>query len=43
MFDAWLNEMTDPTPAEMDAQLAENINLQKNPTEETLPLPWSNE
>lgn len=41
--DAWLNVMTEPTPAEMDAQLAENINLQKNPVEETLPLPWSNE
>ena len=36
----WLNEMTDPTPAEMDAQLAANIELQKNPVEETLPLPW---
>ncbi len=36
----WLNEMTEPTPAEMDAQLAANIELQKNPVEETLPLPW---
>ena len=36
----WLNEMTDPTPAEMDTQLAANIELQKNPVEETLPLPW---
>jgi len=39
--EGWLNEMTDPTPAEMDAQLAENIELQKNPVEETLPLPWT--
>jgi hypothetical protein len=36
----WLNEMTEPTPAEMDAQLAANIELQKNPVEETLPLPF---
>ena len=36
----WLNKMTEPTPAEMDAQLAANIELQKNPIEETLPLPW---
>jgi len=27
----------------MDVQLAANIELQKNPTEETLPLPWNNE
>jgi methionine aminopeptidase len=39
--EGWLNEMTDPTPAEMDAQLAENIELQKNTVEETLPLPWT--
>lgn len=39
--EGWLNEMTDPTPAKMDAQLAENIELQKNPVEETLPLPWT--
>lgn len=39
----WLDKMTDPSPAEMDTQLAANIELQKNPTEETLPLPWSNE
>ena len=32
--------MTDPTPAEMDEQLAANIELQENPIEETLPLPW---
>ena len=39
--EVWLNEnLTDPTPAEMDAQLAANIELQKNPVEETLPLPW---
>ena len=38
--DVWLNKMTEPTPAEMDAQLAANIELQKNPIEETLPLPW---
>lgn len=38
--EAWLNEMTDPTPAEIDEQLAANIELQKNPIEETLPLPW---
>jgi hypothetical protein len=33
--------MQDPSPAEMDAQLAANIELQKNPIEETLPLPWT--
>jgi len=38
--EAWLNEMTEPTPTEIDAQLAANIELQKNPVEETLPLPW---
>jgi hypothetical protein len=41
--EVWLNEQTEPTPDEMDAQLAANIELQKNPTEETLPLPWNNE
>lgn len=40
--EAWLNEMTDPTPAEMDVQLANSIELMKNPVEETLPLPWNN-
>lgn len=39
--EGWLNEMTDPTPAELDEQLAANIELQKNPIEETLPLPWT--
>lgn len=38
--DNWLNEMTEPTPAELDENLAKNIELQKNPVEETLPLPW---
>ena len=39
--EVWLNEnLTDPTPSEIDAQLAANIELQKNPIEETLPLPW---
>tara|TARA_R100001143_G_C3336851_1_gene122314 strand:- start:411 stop:767 length:357 start_codon:yes stop_codon:yes gene_type:complete len=38
--EGWLNEMTEPTPAEIDLNLAENIALQKNPIEETLPLPW---
>ena len=38
--EAWLNEMTEPTPTEIDTQLAANIELQKNPVEETLPLPW---
>ena len=36
----WLNEMEDPSLAKIDAQLAANIELQKNPVEETLPLPW---
>ena len=38
--EVWLNEMTEPSPSEMDEQLAANIELQKNPVEETLPLPW---
>ena len=39
--ESWLEAgLVDPTPAEMDAQLAANIELQKNPIEETLPLPW---
>lgn len=38
--EGWLNEQTEPSPSEMDAQLAENIELQKNPVEETLPLPF---
>jgi hypothetical protein len=37
----WLNEMKDPTPVELDQQLAANIELQKNPVEESLPLPWA--
>tara|TARA_R110002020_G_scaffold358198_1_gene570445 strand:+ start:201 stop:527 length:327 start_codon:yes stop_codon:yes gene_type:complete len=41
--DAWLNKMNEPRPSQIDEQLAKNINLQKNPVEETLPLPWSNE
>ena len=36
----WLDKMTDPTVSEMDAQLAENIALQQNPVDATLPLPW---
>tara|TARA_R100001463_G_scaffold101311_3_gene155754 strand:- start:1045 stop:1389 length:345 start_codon:yes stop_codon:yes gene_type:complete len=39
--EGWLNEMTEPSPSELDAQLAANIELQKNPVEETLPLPWN--
>ena len=31
--DNWLNEMTEPTPAELDENLAKNIELQKNPIE----------
>ena len=38
--DEWLNEMTDPTPTELDENLAANIELQINPVEETLPLPF---
>lgn len=38
--EAWLNEMTDPTPTELDENLAANIELQINPVEETLPLPF---
>ena len=39
--ESWLEAgLVNPTPAEMDAQLAANIELQKNPIEETLPLPW---
>ena len=38
--DAWLDEMTDPTPQELDENLAANIELQINPVEETLPLPF---
>jgi methionine aminopeptidase len=38
----WLEAgLVDPTPSEIDAQLAANIELQKNPVEESLPLPWS--
>ena len=38
--DGWLDEMTDPTPTELDENLAANIELQINPVEETLPLPF---
>ena len=38
--DEWLNEMTEPTPQELDENLAANIELQINPVEETLPLPF---
>ena len=38
--DGWLDEMTDPTPQELDENLAANIELQINPVEETLPLPF---
>tara|TARA_R110000744_G_scaffold118437_1_gene221203 strand:- start:31 stop:408 length:378 start_codon:yes stop_codon:yes gene_type:complete len=37
----WLDKMTDPTVSEMDAQLAENLALQQNPVDATLPLPWA--
>ena len=37
----WLEAgLVDPTPSEMYEQLAANIELQENPIEETLPLPW---
>jgi len=36
----WLNEMTDPSVSELDENLTANIELQKNPIEETLPLPF---
>ena len=40
--EAWLEAgLVEPSLAEMDAQLAANIELQKNPVEETLPLPWT--
>ena len=38
--DGWLDEMTEPTPTELDENLAANIELQINPVEETLPLPF---
>jgi hypothetical protein len=38
--EVWLNEMTEPNPSELDANLAAQIALLENPTEETLPLPW---
>lgn len=38
--EVWLNRMKEPTPAELDLSLTENIELQKNPVEETLPNPW---
>ncbi len=38
--EGWLNEMTEPTPQDLDASLEKNIELQKNPVEETLPLPF---
>ena len=37
----WLDKINDPNPTEMDAQLAENIALQQNPVDATLPLPWA--
>ncbi len=39
--EGWLNNMTEPTPAELDENLTNSINLLENPVEETLPLPWS--
>lgn len=39
--DGWLNEMTEPSVAELDTNLAAAIDLLENPVEETLPLPWS--
>tara|TARA_R110000751_G_scaffold136245_1_gene239206 strand:+ start:1700 stop:2071 length:372 start_codon:yes stop_codon:yes gene_type:complete len=38
--EVWLNRMEEPTPSELDLSLTENIELQKNPVEETLPNPW---
>ena len=38
--DIWLDEMTDPTPQELDVSLSANIELQINPVEEILPLPF---
>jgi hypothetical protein len=40
IVEGWLNEMTEPTPQELDENLAANIELQINPVEETLPLPF---
>ena len=37
----WLDTMEVPTAAEMDENLANNIALQENPVDATLPLPWS--
>jgi len=39
--EGWLNEMTEPTPAELDANLAAQIALLENPVDATLPLPWA--
>jgi hypothetical protein len=40
--EGWLVEnMTDPTLSELDASLEANINLQKDPVDETKPLPWA--
>ena len=38
--EVWLDEMKEPTPSEIDENLAANIALQINPIEETLPLPF---
>ena len=38
--EVWLNEMTDPTPAELDINLAAQIELLINPVNATLPLPF---
>jgi hypothetical protein len=40
IVDGWLDEMTEPAPQELDENLAANIELQINPVEETLPLPF---
>ena len=39
--EGWLNEMTEPTPTELDANLAAQIALLENPVDATLPLPWT--
>ena len=40
--EAWLEAgLVDPSASEIDDQLAEAINLLKNPVEATLPLPWN--
>ena len=38
--EVWLNAMTDPTPGELDINLAAQIELLINPINATLPLPF---